>query len=197
MPTIVSHAAVPLALGIGLGKNIVSRRLLIAGVFSSAIPDLDAVSFLLSIPYASNLGHRGFTHSILLAACIALTGVLFSEFLRTTKVRSFIFLFLATVSHSVLDSFTSGGLGVAFLWPWSPQRFFMPFPIIRVSPLAISHFLSSRGIAVIVSELKWIWLPSLFISFATMKMRIFMQRFNEKTITIHNPSTKSEIANQP
>lgn len=32
MPTIVTHAAVPLCLGLGLGSRIISPRLLLAGV---------------------------------------------------------------------------------------------------------------------------------------------------------------------
>ena len=47
-----------------------------------------------------------------------------------------LFTFLATASHGVLDAFTTGGLGVAFLWPWSPARFFAPVRGIRVSPMA-------------------------------------------------------------
>ena len=58
MPTVLSHAAVPLALGVGLGSRIVPPRLLAAGVLASALPDLDVIAFSWGVPYGSALGHR-------------------------------------------------------------------------------------------------------------------------------------------
>jgi membrane-bound metal-dependent hydrolase YbcI (DUF457 family) len=72
MPSIISHPAVPLALALGLGPQVVSERLLLAGVAASVVPELDVVAFRLGIPYADDLGHRGFTHSLLFAAFVAL-----------------------------------------------------------------------------------------------------------------------------
>jgi hypothetical protein len=51
MPTIFSHPAVPLALGFGLGKEIVSGRLVVAGVAASILPDLD--------PFFLVVGNKG------------------------------------------------------------------------------------------------------------------------------------------
>ena len=59
MPTVFSHPAVPLALGAGLGAEVVPRRLLLPGALVSALPDLDVVTFHLGIPYSAGLGHRG------------------------------------------------------------------------------------------------------------------------------------------
>ena len=53
---------------------------------------------------------------------------------------------------------TSGGLGVALLWPWHEQRYFAPWRPILVSPFA-NGFFSARGMATLVSELRWVWLP--------------------------------------
>ncbi|MCY9810902.1 metal-dependent hydrolase, partial [Aeromonas caviae] len=39
MPTIVTHAAVPICLGLGLGSRIISLRLLLAGVAIAMLPD--------------------------------------------------------------------------------------------------------------------------------------------------------------
>ena len=61
MPTILTHTAVPLALGLGLGKEIVPRRVLWAGVALSILPDLDVLAFRFGIPYAAPFGHRGAT----------------------------------------------------------------------------------------------------------------------------------------
>ena len=45
MPTVLTHPAVPLAIGLGLGKDVVSAPLLIAGVAVSVMPDLDVLAF--------------------------------------------------------------------------------------------------------------------------------------------------------
>jgi inner membrane protein len=72
----------------------------------------------------------------------------------------FAFFFGATASHGVLDALTNGGLGVAFFAPFSNTRYFFPWQPIEVSPLGIEPFLSSRGVEVMVSEFKWVWIPS-------------------------------------
>jgi membrane-bound metal-dependent hydrolase YbcI (DUF457 family) len=75
--------------------------------------------------------------------------------------RAFMFLFVAAVSHGVLDAFTTGGLGIAFLWPFSPERYFAPIQVIRVSPISAAHIFSPRMIAVLRSEAWWVWIPFL------------------------------------
>ena len=78
------------------------------------------------------------------------------------------FLFVAIASHGALDACPNGGLGVAFLrpWPWSRERFFAPeaLRVIEVSPIGLTRFLSARGVVVLESELRWIWLPALAVS---------------------------------
>lgn len=164
MPTILTHAAVPLAMGLGLGREIVPLRLLAAGVICSIIPDADVLAFRFDIPYASGFGHRGFTHSLAFAAAAGLVGAALARMLRAPARVAFLFLFVATASHGVLDSFTNGGLGVAFLWPWSTERWFAPFHPIEVSPIGLSRLLTSRGASVLLSELLWVWLPCTVIA---------------------------------
>ena len=159
MPTILTHPAVPVAIALSLGRGVVSGRLLGAGVFASMLPDLDVIGFHIGIPYAADFGHRGFSHSILFAALVAVAGACAFRFLRSTALRSFLFLFVTTVSHGVLDAFTNGGLGVAFLWPWSNERFFAPVQVIEVAPIGMGRFASARGVAVLWSEIIWVWLP--------------------------------------
>src|SRR5215468_1372822 len=67
MPTIFSHPAVPLALGLGLGKKFIPTRLLLAGVVGSILPDFDVIAFRFGIPYEDQFGHRGFSHSFFFA----------------------------------------------------------------------------------------------------------------------------------
>lgn len=44
MPTIITHAAIPLAIGLGQGSGIIGRRLLLAGVAASILPDMDVLA---------------------------------------------------------------------------------------------------------------------------------------------------------
>lgn len=184
MPTVLTHPAVPLAMAWGLGKDVIPKRLLIAGVIASVIPDLDVLAFRLGIPYAAEFGHRGFSHSLMFAFMAAIIGTGLTRYLRSTPTRTFWFLFVAVASHGVLDAFTSGGLGVAFLWPFSAQRFFAPVHPIKVSPIGLTHFLSSHGLAVLRSELLWVWLPCL----GTATIVHLVRRYLRFTATTSNPA---------
>jgi len=171
MPTVLTHPAVPLAIGLGLGWDVFPAPLLIAGVVVSVLPDLDVLAFRYGISYASNFGHRGFSHSLLFALILALLGACVFRYYQTSFGRAFWFLFLAAVSHGILDAFTNGGLGIAFLWPYSNERLFAPMQVIQVSPIGISRFLSSRGVSVLISEIIWVWIPCLMIGFGLYAMK--------------------------
>ena len=159
MPTVLTHPAVPLAIAIGLGRTVISPRLLYAGIVFSILPDSDVIAFHFDIPYASHFGHRGFSHSILFALIMAWSASYLCHFFHSTWSKAFLFLFLSLLSHGILDAFTTGGLGVAFLWPWSAERYFAPVQMIKVSPLGLSRFFSPHGVLVLWSELHWVWLP--------------------------------------
>jgi inner membrane protein len=171
MPTILTHPAVPIAIAIGLGDNVISKRLLFAGIVFSIVPDFDVIAFHFGIPYASAFGHRGLSHSILFALVIALASASFYHCLNSTFIKAFSFIFLSAVSHGVLDAFTTGGLGVAFLWPWSAERYFAPLQMIRVSPIGIANFMSPRGVIVLWSEVRWVWLPCLSLAMIAVMIR--------------------------
>jgi inner membrane protein len=171
MPTILSHPAVPLAIGLGLGSRVVPTRLLLAGVLASIAPDLDVISFHFGIPYGSTMGHRGLTHSLVFALFVALAGAAGCRALRVRAHVAFAFLFVATASHGVLDSFTNGGQGVAFLWPFSTQRFFAPFQVIEVSPIGAARLFTARGATVLLSELIWVWLPCAALALTIWALR--------------------------
>jgi inner membrane protein len=160
VPTLLAHPAVPLALGFGLGRTAVPRSLVAAGVAAAVLPDLDVLAFRFGVPYADQLGHRGMSHSLTFALLVAVLGALALRRWRVPPGTSLWFLFVAGASHGLLDMLTTGGLGVALLWPWTAERFFAPVQVIRVSPLAPRHFLAARGLAVLVSELTWVWLPA-------------------------------------
>jgi inner membrane protein len=160
MPTIFTHPAVPLAVGLGMSSSVIPNRLLLAGCIGSILPDLDVLAFAFGVPYEHPFGHRGFTHSLSFAVLIALCGASMFRALEASFARTFLFLLLAVASHGILDAMTSGGRGVAFFWPWSTERYFAPFRPIRVSPIELFSFFSNRGLRVIYSELVWVWAPS-------------------------------------
>ena len=152
MPTIVTHAAVPLCLGLGLGLKVIPPRLLFAGVV------------LAMLPYGNVFGHRGFTHSLLFAFVVPLLCVLIGRrWFKAGLIRCWLFLTVSLLSHSLLDSVTTGGKGVGWLWPWSDERFFAPWQVIKVAPFALSRYATPYGHQVITSELMWVWLPAVMM----------------------------------
>ena len=176
MPSVFTHPAVPLVLSLGLGREVVSSRLLICGIIASALPDLDVLAFPLGISYSSQFGHRGFSHSLLFAVVAGLAGGCFFRWLRSTFSRCFLFLSVSIASHGLLDAFTNGGLGVALLWPWSDHRYFAPFRVIEVSPIGVATFFSERGLLVLKSEFLWIWLPAIVAGVVMLLIRRALSR---------------------
>lgn len=53
--------------------------------------------------------------------------------------------------------------GVGWLWPWSDERFFAPWQVIKVAPFALSRYTTPYGHQVIISELMWVWLPGILL----------------------------------
>ena len=173
MPTIFTHPAVPVALAIGAGSSRISKRLLIAGIILSILPDFDVISFKFGIAYANILGHRGLSHSLVFALAIALIAACLFRWFKTPYWRTFLFLLVSVASHSVLDAFTRGGLGVALLWPWSEARFLSPLRPIIAAPFSVSRLFSAHGLPVFKSELLWVWLPCLSLAIMFCIARIF------------------------
>ena len=156
MPTIISHPAAAIGLR-GFAPRL-PRRVFAAGAIASILPDVDVIGFRYGVPYGSTFGHRGFTHSIAFAAITAALLSLTAP--RGERWRALAFLFACTLSHGLLDACTNGGLGVAFFSPFDRRRWFFPWRPIQVSP--IGHL----DAGVLVSELRWVWLP--FLSLAAV-----------------------------
>jgi inner membrane protein len=171
MPTVFTHPAVPMAAAIGLGRRRIGGPMLLAGMVGSVLPDADGIAFRLGIEYGSLLGHRGFTHSLgfaLLMGCIALP---FAAAWRVRRWQAFVWLALCTFSHPVLDAFTNGGAAIPLLWPFSGERFFSPWQPIEVSPVSLQGLMSGRGLDVLLSEARWVWLPLLAAAVLAMLAR--------------------------
>ena len=167
MPTVFSHAVAALGLGAAFFGRKAPARALAVGALCAALPDADVVGFGLGIRYEDPLGHRGLSHSLAFAAALA-TLALPVVYRRGKDSpgpgKLWSYLFLATASHGLLDAMTDGGLGIALLAPFDDTRYFFPFRPIEVSPIGVSRFFSGRGLAVIVSELLWVWLPAAIVA---------------------------------
>jgi inner membrane protein len=162
MASAFSHAFVALAMGKAVRNKALGLRELFLGALCSTVPDLDVLGLPLGIQYGDMWGHRGMTHSVMFAALLA--GILVAIWYRTkpavTLAGLFIYFFLCTASHGVLDALTDGGLGVAFFSPFDTTRYFFPVRPVLVSPIGISEFFNAYGVRVLASEAIWVWLPS-------------------------------------
>ncbi|WP_313255686.1 metal-dependent hydrolase [Stenotrophomonas acidaminiphila] len=172
MPSVFTHAAVPLALYCASRRGRISARLLCAGMVAAVLPDADVLAFALHIPYADAFGHRGASHSLLFCAVLAALALALHRPLRAGPAQAAGFVFACALSHPLLDALTSGGLGVALGWPWSDARLFAPWRPIRVSPFA-NGFFSARGLQTVLSELRWVWLP---LALAVLGWRLIHSR---------------------
>jgi len=162
MSTIISHAAVPMALSACFPDGILSPETVLLGAICSMIPDLDVIGFAFGVRYGDPWGHRGATHSVFFALCLgALVTAVLPDEDRSWPV--FLFLFLSALSHPLIDALTDGGLGVALFAPFSNTRYFFPWRPIAVPPIGILAFFSARGWHVFKSEMRWIGLPSALV----------------------------------
>ncbi|MEP7147308.1 MAG: metal-dependent hydrolase [Acidobacteriota bacterium] len=171
MPTIFSHAILASALGGAFQSGQptkLSGRFWILTAICAIVPDLDVVGFAFQIQYGDMFGHRGLTHSLSFALLVGLiTPYIFFSAEHVLRRKLIIYFAAVTFTHPLLDMLTNGGLGVALLAPFGNERFFSAWRPIEVSPIG-SDFFSERGIYVLISEIAWIWLPSLVIAFMAM-----------------------------
>jgi inner membrane protein len=165
MPTIMTHAVAGVAIAQVLAPCSRREQMSWVAAACAMLPDADVLGLRLGIPYGDLFGHRGLTHSLLFAGLVALAVT--SRFRTKAQPRDlarvFVCIFVATASHGILDAFTNGGLGVAFFAPFDLSRHFFPVRPILVSPIGVGAFLTERGVSVLMSEMAWVWLPSIVV----------------------------------
>ena len=144
-----------------------------AAAVAACLPDLDVLAFVFRIPYAAEWGHRGAGHSLLVGSFLGILAFVAvpSVWRSSARVPAASALLLAGMSHSILDAFTNGGLGVALYWPVMNERVFFSFRPIRVSPIGLGAFLSRRGAEVLLSELRWVIGPALLFATSSVTLR--------------------------
>jgi inner membrane protein len=172
--SVFSHAVAALGIGACFYRPGTPKRVWVVGAFCSVIPDIDVLGFRFGIRYGDFWGHRGFTHSLFFAALLASAALLIG-FRRAgpglSRLSGWVYFFVATVSHGFLDAMTDGGLGVAFFSPFDNHRYFLPWRPIQVSPIGVGRFFSERGLAVLQTELLWIWLPAALLAVSAWLLR--------------------------
>ena len=179
MASAFSHAAAALSIGVCFYRPGVPRRVWVAGALCSMVPDLDVLGFRFGIRYGDFWGHRGFTHSLIFAAIAAGTAILLGFRLGLpgfSRLSLWLYFFVATASHGLLDAMTDGGLGVAFISPFDNRRYFLPWRPVHVAPIGIGRFFSARGADVLKSEFVWIWIPAALLALCVWRLRVNVLR---------------------
>jgi len=180
MPSVISHAVVVVAGGAAFAPRDVPNHFWFLSLACSTIADADVIAFSFGIPYQHVFGHRGFFHSPFFGLLMSIFFI--SLFFRDAEVFSrrwcsyFIFFFLLSANHGVLDALTNGGLGIALLAPFDNTRYFFSWRPIMVSPISVGAFFSRWGLMVIKSELLWVWLPSFSMVVVSTLIRVVAVR---------------------
>ena len=152
----IGHVAVGMAAARAWAGKDASRGRLVRAMIAFSVlsmwPDTDVLAFRLGIPYSAPWGHRGATHSLVMALGVSLAVVAIAWRAGAPPLRTSIAVTLVAVSHGLLDTLTDGGLGCALLWPFSTHRFFAPITPIPVAPIGLYMF-SGRGLYVVMFEI--------------------------------------------
>ncbi len=178
MASAFAHALVAVTAGKIYSGKPQSRKFWALGVFCAVVPDLDVLAFKFGIPYGHMFGHRGFSHSFFFGAVLSLL-LVFLFFRKDGLTRAkllgvWLYLFICSASHGILDAMTTGGKGIAFWAPFSDERLWLPYRMIRVSPIRASDFFSEWGVRVLQSEFYWVGIPCtliLVVLFAARKLK--------------------------
>ena len=122
-----SLTQIVLGAGVGvavLGRRLGPRRAAIAGGLLGTLPDLD-VLVRFDDPVDAFIGHRGFSHSLLVQAAVTpLLGeamVRFIKVLRQQRPLAYLTVYLCLATHALLDGLTI--YGTKLLWPLSMEPY--------------------------------------------------------------------------
>jgi inner membrane protein len=142
MPTVFAHGVFAWASVNVILRNRMGKSAAFAAISLAILPDADVIAFKLGIGYGEPLGHRGLSHSIAFALCTAAIATwlllrTWRQSIRPRGISLFFALFIAAISHPLLDMLTNGGHGVALFAPLSWDRVFFSIRPIPVSPIGI------------------------------------------------------------
>lgn len=160
------------------------RKALVAGAVLGTLPDLDVV-IRYADPVSAMISHRGFSHSVfvLTALAIGLTALFraWRPSLLYSTQRLFWAIWLALVTHPILDAFTA--YGTQLLWPlkptptaWSTLFIIDPFfsvPLTLAVVIALIVGTGSRTLAALRWSLAWC---CLYVALSLVFKQVIEQR---------------------
>lgn len=162
MPTILTHAALPLIVAWGLGPAKVPPALALTAVAFAIAPDLDVIGGAFDVPHNGLLGHRGISHSLLAAALLALLALPWLPVGR--RIWPALFLFAAAASHGLADMFTHGSKGILLFWPLSDTRYSWDYQPIEASGILGRSIADGSLGGILLAELWWLILPAMALA---------------------------------
>ncbi|HEV2802085.1 MAG TPA: metal-dependent hydrolase [Pyrinomonadaceae bacterium] len=160
MPLPIAHALVGASVVAATYTRPRSPRYLLALIVGASLANAADLDFLLVIAFHSRAWHRGFTHSLVFAACVTLLFVF--AFGHWRRARDGAAYGLAFASHCILDFLTTKeGGGVELLWPFSTDRFALSWAGLselpsRLPPLTVLKWLAVE-FALFAPLLLFIW----------------------------------------
>ena len=115
------------------------------------VADADFGLVALGVPKDSIWGHRGVSHSLLLAVLAGVASAWVARRLGQKVLRWGAMGFAVYTSHLVFDCLNVGSLGVPWFWPLSWTNYTIPWsPIPSVK--TASEFLTPKGLPVLAAE---------------------------------------------
>ncbi|OQA34561.1 MAG: Inner membrane protein YbcI [Acidobacteria bacterium ADurb.Bin340] len=163
MPSLLGHTLAGFTVSAAFHRGRPPFRVALAATACALAPDLDWFTGWAGLSEGHDLAHRGISHGLaavpILAGCFML--LLFRK--RLKEPRLWLCLGAATLSHGLLDAWTFGGTGVAFLAPFIDTRYTAAWQPLFVSPLPLSGHLLEWFLFALATELVWLGLPALLI----------------------------------
>jgi inner membrane protein len=117
----------------------------------SILPDADLIPVALGVHDWGAIGHRGASHSLVMALMVGLACGLFARRMGVPAWRTAFAITVAVGSHGLLDTLGEGGRGIPLLWPFSAHRFMSPWRVLPDAP-RVEDYLSHAGIVSLLSE---------------------------------------------
>jgi inner membrane protein len=145
--------------------------LLITFGLLAMLPDADVLMVSLGVAEESVAGHRGASHSLVIALLVAIAGGLLARRYGWNGLRTGFALLLAIGSHGLLDAIGQGGRAIPLLWPLSAHRFMAPWRCLPDAPRGL-RFISRHGLLDAVLEFLYFLPVTLFALWPRLAARV-------------------------
>jgi inner membrane protein len=106
----------------------------------AVLPDFDVVGVACGLPDDAACGHRGASHSFMLAIAVGLVSALVARRLGWPALRTAVAATIAVASHALLDVIGEGGRGIPLWWPLSDARYMCQWRLLPDAPRGLQMF---------------------------------------------------------